>query len=95
MFDKLNAMKQQMDAMKASMDDLHVERDAQGLVKVTANGNGRIVNVVLDPKWLSTCDAEEAQDLIQLACNRAIDAASEAHANEMKKLAGGLLPGMF
>jgi len=33
--------------------------------------------------------------MIQVAVNRALEAASDAHAQEMKGLAGGLLPGLF
>ena len=96
MFDKLNAMKQQMEDLKLRMDQLQVNADANnGAIEVTANGNGRIVAIKLEPEWLSECDADEAEELIQLAVNRALDAASDAHAMEMKGLAGGLLPGMF
>jgi nucleoid-associated protein EbfC len=96
MFEKLNAMKQQMEDLKLRMDQLQVKADAHnGAIQVTANGNGRIVSIQLEPEWLSECGAEEAEELIQFAVNRALDAASDAHANEMKGLAGGLLPGMF
>ena len=96
MFDKLNAMKQQMEDLKLRMDQLQVKAEAPGGgIQVIANGNGRIVSIRVDSEWLSGTDAEEAEELIQLAVNRALDAASDAHAKEMKGLAGGLLPGMF
>jgi len=96
MFDKLNAMKQQMEDLKLRMDQLQVNAEAHhGAIRVTANGNGRIVAIKLNPEWLSECDADEAEEMIQVAVNRALEAASDAHAQEMKGLAGGLLPGLF
>ena len=41
MFDKLNAMKQQMEDLKLRMDQLQVNAEAHhGAIRVTANGNG-------------------------------------------------------
>jgi nucleoid-associated protein EbfC len=96
MFDKLNAMKQQMEDLKAQMDNLSITESVQnGDVKVSANGNGRITGISLNPEWLKSCEAEEAEEIILLAVNRAVEKASAAHAAEMQKMAGGLLPGMF
>ncbi|MEX1189114.1 MAG: YbaB/EbfC family nucleoid-associated protein [Bacteroidia bacterium] len=96
MFDKLNAMKQQMEDLKTQMDNLSVSESVQdGAVVVSANGNGRVTAIELNPQWLKSCEAEEAEELILLAVNRAVEKASSAHAAEMQKMAGGLLPGMF
>jgi DNA-binding protein YbaB len=96
MFDKLNAMKQQMEDLKSQMDNLVITESVQdGCIRVSANGNGKITSVSIKPEWLANTEAEEVEELLLVAINRAIDAASEAHASEMKKLAGGMMPGMF
>jgi DNA-binding protein YbaB len=96
MFDKLNAMKQQMEDLKSQMDSLTVTESVQnGQVQVSANGNGRITAISLKPDWFKSCEAEEAEEIILLAVNRAVEKASAAHAVEMQKMAGGLLPGLF
>lgn len=96
MFEQLNQMKQQMADLQSKMDEMRVSASAgNGQVTAEANGNGRITNLILDPDWLKSCEADEAAELIQVAVNRAIEAASEKHASEMRNLAGGMMPGMF
>ncbi|MCB0820658.1 MAG: YbaB/EbfC family nucleoid-associated protein [Bacteroidetes bacterium] len=96
MFEQLNQMKQQMADLQSKMDEMRVSASAgDGLVTAEANGNGRITNLILDDDWFKSCEAEEAAELIQVAVNRAIEAASEKHASEMRNLAGGMMPGMF
>lgn len=89
-------MKLQMAELQSKMDLLRVsESVGGGVVVAEASGNGKITNLLLDSEWLKSCEAEEIAELIQIAVNRAIEAASEKHASEMRNLAGGMLPGMF
>ena len=96
MFEQLNQMKQQMAELQSKMDQLRVsESVGGGVVTAEASGNGRITNLIIDNDWLKSCEAEEVSELIQLAVNRAIEAASEKHASEMRSIAGGMMPGLL
>lgn len=85
-----------MAEIQAKMENLRVKESAGGgVVTAEANGNGKITNLEIDQDFLSSCEAEELSELILVAVNRAVEAASQKHAAEMKSMAGGMLPGLF
>ena len=95
MMGKLQEMKQQADAVKSKLQQvlLHAEA-AGGDIRIEINGNREIKHVHIAPA-LQHGDAEELQDQLVVALNRAIKLADEAHEKEMRTVAAGMLPGMM
>ena len=70
-----------------------------GMVKVTANGAGQVLSIVISPDAIDPADAEGLADLVLAGVNEALRSAAaavEAKAQQMQsELLGGLgLPGL-
>jgi nucleoid-associated protein EbfC len=70
-----------------------------GMVKVTANGAGRVLSIEISPEAIDPSDPEALADLVLAGVNEALRSAAaaiEAKAQQMQsELLGGLgLPGM-
>lgn len=90
---KFQEAQQQMESAKKSLNDKFVTAEVEnGLVKVKANGNKKIVDISIDDELLSDKDA--LQDLVQTAVNKAIEKAETLFDTEMQKVAGGMLPNL-
>ncbi len=64
-----------------------------GMVKVTVDGKGSVVNVKIEPE--AAKDVELLEDLIKSAVCSAVDRAQSAMKEEMSRLTGGLnIPGL-
>lgn len=63
-----------------------------GMVTVVANGRQEILTITLDPEVVRRQDIGMLQDLILSAANSALKASRDLAAQEMKGIAGGLLP---
>jgi DNA-binding YbaB/EbfC family protein len=95
MFDKLMEMKKRMDEVKSRLDTIIVSGEAdQGNVKVNMNGNRKVLDVKLNLSFLNQEDAEQLEELLQLAMNRALEQSERVNESEMKSVAGSILPGM-
>lgn len=92
MFDKLmSQMESQTNEIKKKLDNITVEADAEnGLVKVIATGNKKIINISISDEILN--DKETVEDLIIVAVNKAILKAEEIHEKEMGSVAKNMLP---
>ena len=95
MLDKLMEMKKRMDEVKSRLDTIVVSGEAdQGNVKVNMNGNRKVLDVKLNLSFLNQDDAEQLEELLQLAINRALEQSERVNESEMKSVAGSMLPGM-
>jgi DNA-binding YbaB/EbfC family protein len=95
MLDKLMEMKKRMDEVKTRLDTIVVSGEAdQGNVKVNMNGNRKVLDVKLNLSFLNQDDAEQLEELLQLAINRALEQSERVNESEMKSVAGSMLPGM-
>jgi hypothetical protein len=66
-----------------------------GMVMVTANGDGTIASIRIDPKLVDPSDVDMLQDTVLAAVNGAIRTAKDMAAREMSKLTAGLgIPGL-
>lgn len=97
MLDVLKGAKEMQSKMAALQAELAARRyDAQtggGLVCVTVDGKGTVINVKIDPKAAE--DVELLEDLVKSAVCSAVDRAQSAMREELSKLTGGLnLPGL-
>lgn len=67
-----------------------------GMVKVTADGQGNVITVKIEPELLKgEADIDMLQDLIVAAVNEAKNLAKSEAQKEMQKIVGLPIPGMF
>ena len=81
----INKLMQQAQAMQKELEKANEQINAtefegsasNGLVKVTINGENKVLAVNIDPSILNPDDKEMIEDLIMIAVNDAIDKADE------------------
>ena len=85
------AMQKELEKMSDKIKDTEYEGSASnGLVKVTINGENRVLSVSIDPSILNPDDKEMIEDLIVIAVNDAVDKADE----EKREKYGGMASAM-
>ncbi len=94
MMGKLNEMKQKADEIKATLDStlLKVE-GAGGDIKITITGNKELKSLTITDA-LQHGNKEELEEQLLVTINKALFKAGEVNDNEMKKVAGSMLPGL-
>ena len=90
-------MQTQMAKIQEELADEKVEGNAGGgMVTVTANGQGEILAVRIDPEVARADDVEMLEDLVLAAVNEALRRSKELANGRMGQLTGGMgLPGLF
>jgi DNA-binding YbaB/EbfC family protein len=63
-----------------------------GMVKVTANGNGKIVSIKLEKEVIDPQEQEMLEDLIVAAANRALTKATDLADEKLNSVANNLMP---
>lgn len=94
----LSSLMQQAKAMQTKMADIQkdlanktvVGRAGGGMVEVTANGQGDILNISLEDIVIVPGEKEMLQDLIVAATNDALRRAKELSKQELSQLTGGM-----
>lgn len=100
MFGKFSELQEKMEQAKQELEKVTVEAEAGGgMVKVTANGQRKIMKVDLDKDVIDPEDKEMLEDLVVAGVNKALDKAEEAAQKKMQDtykdmIPGGGLPGM-
>lgn len=95
MLGQLQIMQQKVEEVKTALDTLTVsESGAGGDIKITMTGNRKLLSLTIDPA-LQHGDREELEEQLTVTINRAIAKADALNESEMKKAAGGMMPGMF
>ena len=85
------AMQRKLEETNKQLEAMQFEADASnGLVKVTVNGQYRIVSVDIDESILNKDDKEMIQDLIIIATNNAIDKVDNAKKEKFGSMTQGL-----
>lgn len=94
MFDNLlSQMQDQATEIKQKLDKTIVEGQSEnGLVKVTANGNKKILSISISDEIAN--EKETIEDLTIVAINKAINKAEEIAEKESKAMANNMLPNM-
>jgi hypothetical protein len=94
-------MQEQLFAAQEELAHTEVQGTAGGgLVTATVNGQGEVVNLVIDPKAIDPADpaetAETVADLVLAAIRHAVESAQEIQAEKMGPLTEGMpgLPGL-
>jgi nucleoid-associated protein EbfC len=87
MLAKAQQLKTEMIEAQAELEGMTVEAEAgAGLVKVTANGKGKVQQVHIDPSLLINSEQGVLQDLIVTAVNAAKEKAEDLSREHTKKL---------
>lgn len=94
-FQQMMQMGQKMQArMKEIREELAemevTARSGGGMVEVTANGEGEVTDIQLDPEVVDPGDVEMLEDLILSAVSEAQRRADEKREEAMKEATGGL-----
>ncbi len=95
MFDKIMAqMQEQATETKKRLDNTVVEAETEnGLVKITATGNKKILSIEINEKIAD--DKEIVEDLVILAVNKVLEKAEKIAQNETENMAKKVLPDGF
>lgn len=90
-------MQQQIERLQAELAVKTVEATSGGgAVKVTANCDGSLAAIKIDPAAINPADAALLEDMVLSAANNALAQAKEISNTEMGKVTQGLsLPGMM
>ncbi len=96
MLKQAQELKSKLDKAQKELSKTVVEADAgRGAVKVTVNGQQRILSIKIDPKVMDPNKPEHLEKLILLAINDATAKSQKAAAKQLKGLTGGLkIPGL-
>ena len=96
MMGKLAEIKQKIEEIKAKLETTHFDvTGAGGDIKMTINGNKKIQKLEIADA-LQHGNKEELQKQLTETFNKAVAEADKANAEEMKKVAGGMIPpGLF
>ena len=84
--------------MQAKMTQLQTELGSKtitcssggGMVTVSADGQGRVREIKIDPSVVDPKDVEMLEDLVCAAVSEAQQRARQMYEEEMRKLAGGM-----
>lgn len=86
-------LEEQQAKMQAALTQITVDAQAgAGAVKVQANAAREILNISIDKEKVSLDNTEELEDLLLVAINRVIEAASVKEAEESQKMVSNMLP---
>ncbi len=92
MMGKLQEVKKKVEEIKAKLDNEKIDvTGASGDIKITINGNRKIQKLEITPA-LQSASKEELQEQLLITVNKAIEEADKRSADEMKSVAGGLIP---
>lgn len=89
----MSQMQEQAAEMKKKLDESIFEAEAEnGLVKVKATGNKKILSVEISNDIIG--EKEAIEDLVIVAVNKAIDKAEDFAQKETGSMAKGMMPGL-
>lgn len=90
-------MQEQLAAAQAELANKSFEGTAGGgVVTATVSGSQELVSITIDPSVVDPSDIEMLEDLVVVAVNQAMKAATEAAGDQLGGLTGGLdLGGLF
>jgi DNA-binding YbaB/EbfC family protein len=98
MFKNFSQMMKQAQKMKEDMEKIQIDLEKNhyegtsgaGLVKITINGQHRIMGIDIDPSLFKEEDQSIISDLIMAAFNDALDKAKKSAEDKMGHITGGL-----
>ncbi|WP_118193638.1 YbaB/EbfC family nucleoid-associated protein [Albibacterium indicum] len=95
MFDKLMQAQQKAEEIKKRLETISVFGEVEsGKIKVVANANKQIQEIVIDPEFLKLADKEELEELLVTAINKALTQADQISQSEMQAVTQDMLGGL-
>lgn len=93
MFGKLNEFQTKMKETQAQLGEIETTAEAGGgMVKVTANGQRKVVRIQIEPDIVDPSDKEMLEDLIVAGVNKALDEAEKLAQDKMAEMTKGFIP---
>ena len=89
-------LKSKLDKAQEELKNVTVEASSgKGAVKVTVNGQQKILSIKIEPKAIDPDKAEQLEKLVLQAVDEAIAKSQKVAAKQLKGLTGGLkIPGL-
>ena len=96
MLKQAQELKSKLDKAQKELGNVTAEADSgKGAVKVTINGQQKILSVKISPKVIDPDKTEYLEELVLKAVNEAIAKSQKLAARQLKGLTGGLkIPGL-
>ena len=89
-------MQEDMEALRAELDEREYDVNAGGgMVSVKINGKREILSLDIKPEIVDPDDIETLSDVIIAAVNEAIKTVDSTNEEEMSKITGNVMPGLF
>ena len=93
MMKQVQKMQEKMAQVQEELESKTVVGEAGGgMVKATANGKQRIIQLKIEKEVVDPNDIEMLEDLVVAATNKAIDEAGKMAQDEMAKATSGMMP---
>jgi nucleoid-associated protein EbfC len=93
LFGRMMEMQQKMAEAQEALAEQTVTADAGGgMVRVTANGAGRITALSIEKEVVDPDDLDMLEDLVVAGVNKALEEAERLRTEEVRKSAGSFLP---
>ncbi|OFX68105.1 MAG: nucleoid-associated protein, YbaB/EbfC family [Bacteroidetes bacterium GWE2_29_8] len=89
----LGKAQEKMKEIKDRLETIEVTGEVEN-VKVIANGNKVIKNIIINDAMMSASQKEELEELLVVAINRSLKNAENVYDAEMKSMAKELMPSM-
>lgn len=95
MFDKLLEAQQKAEEVKQRLDIISVSAEVEaGKIKVVSTANKRITSISIEPHFLASAEAEELEELLVTAINKALDQADSVSQTEMQAVTRDMMGGL-
>lgn len=96
MMKQMQKMQQDMAKAQEELKKEKVEASSGGgMVKVTANGQGKLLKVDIKEEALKAGDREMLEDMVMVATNEVLEKAKDLQEQRLRALTGGLaIPGL-
>jgi len=96
MLKQARELKSKLDKAQKELGNTTVKTDSgKGAIKLTINGQQKILSIKISPKVIDPNNAEHLEELVLTAVNEAITKSQKLAAKQLQGLTGGLkIPGL-
>jgi DNA-binding YbaB/EbfC family protein len=97
MLNQARELKANLDKAQKELSKTVIEADSgKGAVRVTINGQQKILSIKISPEVIDPDNAKRLEELVLKAISEAMDKSQKVAAKQLKGLTGGLkIPGLF
>lgn len=97
MLKQAQELKSKLDKAQKELKNITVEADSgRGAVKVTANGQQKVLSIKISPDVIDPDKAGKLEELVLKAVKDALEKSQKQSAKQLKGLTGGFkIPGLF